>query len=109
MIASQTGLTKILADDRLRPGFSRAELSVLGRALFYPSNPGQLGPHPRRKAPFNETASQKSSSRVSDRSTQCFQNTSLLGRNLESKRPCWLNNSKLRISSSTSPSLRSSR
>ncbi len=73
---------------RLRPGIGRTELSVLGRALLCPSDPGQLGSHPRRKAPFHGTASQKSSARGNDRSTQCFQNTNFLGRDLESKRPC---------------------
>jgi len=45
---------------RLRPSISRAELSVLGRALFRRSDLGQLASHPRRIAPFQGTASQKS-------------------------------------------------
>ena len=40
----------------LRPGTSRTELSVLGRALFRRSDPGQLGSHPRRKARFQGKA-----------------------------------------------------
>src|SRR5437867_5091983 len=34
----------------------------------------------------------KKSSARGNRSIQCFQNTNFLGRDLESKQPCWLNN-----------------
>ena len=63
-----------------------AEIVKHGKVLLS----GQVeASHPQRRlAPFHATVSQKSSARGNDRSTQCFQNTNFLGRDLESKRPC---------------------
>jgi len=66
----------------LRPSISRTQLSVLGRALFCPSDPGQLGSHQPRKAPFQGTASQNPHQEVMTDRLPGFQNTNFLARDL---------------------------